>query len=54
MDGWIVFVLLCLVVTYPKVGGCEPCWSRDIGGGGGVGIEGIDIGQQSAHHCWHP
>lgn len=41
-------------VTYPKVGGCESGWSRDVGGGGRVGVEGIDVGQQRAHHRWHP
>lgn len=39
---------------YPKVGCCKSGWSSDVCGGGGVGVEGIDVGQQSAHHCWHP
>lgn len=49
-----LFLRLCEVVTYPKVGGCKSGWSRDVGGGGRVGVEGIDVGQQRAHHRWHP
>lgn len=49
-----VYLCHCVMVTYPEVGGCKSGWSRDIGGGGGVGVEGIDVGQQGAHHCWHP
>lgn len=41
-------------VTHPKIGGCESGRSGDVGGGGRVGVEGIDVGQQSAHHRWHP
>lgn len=36
--------------TNPKVGGGEAVRGGDIGGGGGVGVEGIDVGQQGAHH----
>ena len=49
-----MFISLCGVVTYPEVGGCKSGRSRDVGGGGGVGVEGIDVGQQGAHHCRHP
>lgn len=31
--------------THPKVGGCKTIRRRDIGGGGCVGIVGIDVGQ---------
>lgn len=48
--------LACLnvVVTYPKVRGSKSGWSRDVGGGGGVGVEGIDVCQQRAHHRGQP
>lgn len=42
-----------LTVTHPEVGGSESGGSGDVGGGGGVGVEGVDVGQQGAHHCWH-
>lgn len=41
----ICFISLYLVVAYPEVGGCKSSRSRDVGGGGGVGVEGIDVGQ---------
>lgn len=50
----IELVFLYLVVTYPKVGSCKSGWSGDVGGGGGVGVEGIDVCQQCAHHCRQP
>lgn len=53
-DQLYIYILSWLVFTYPEVGGCKSGWSRDIGGGGGVGVEGIDVGQQGAHHCRHP
>lgn len=45
---------LYLVASYPKVGGCKSGWSGDVGGGGGVGVEGIDVCQQRAHHRRQP
>lgn len=36
--------------TNPKVGGSKAVGSGDVSGGGGVGVEGIDVGEQGAHH----
>lgn len=49
-----MLVIFQLMATYPEVGGCESGRSRDVGGGGGVGVEGIDVGEQRAHHCRNP
>lgn len=42
---------MCCNNANPKVGGSEAVGGRHIGGGGGVGVEGVDVGQQGAHHC---
>lgn len=42
---------MCCDNTNPKVGGSKAVGGRHIGGGGGVGVEGVDVGQQGAHHC---
>lgn len=36
--------------TNPKVGGRKAVRGGDVGGGGGVGVERVDVGQQGAHH----
>lgn len=47
--------LLCLCVcvssTNPKIRSSKAVGGGNIGGGCCVGVEGIDIGQQGAHHC---
>lgn len=40
--------------TYPEIGSGKAVGGRDVGGGGGVGIVSVDVGQQGAHHCRHP
>lgn len=48
-------VCVCVCTnTNPKVGGSKAVGGGHIGGGGCVGVEGIDIGQQGAHHCRNP
>lgn len=41
---------VCVAVTNPKVGGSEAVGGGHVGGGGGVGVEGVDVGEQGAHH----
>lgn len=36
--------------TNPKVGGSKAVGRGHVGAGGGVGVEGVDVGQQGAHH----
>lgn len=36
--------------SYPEVGGIEAVTCGDVGDGCRMGVEGIDIGQQSTHH----
>jgi len=45
--------VLCMRVfhTNPKIGSSESVRGRHIGGCCCVGVEGIDISQQAAHHC---
>jgi len=46
-----VCVRVCVSAnTDPEVGGGESVGGGDAGGGGGVGVEGVDVGQQRAHH----
>lgn len=40
--------------TNPKIWGSEAVRGGHVGGGGCVGVEGIDIGKQGAHHCRNP
>lgn len=40
--------------TDPEVGGCEAVRGRHVGGGGGMRIVGIDVGEQGAHDSRHP
>ena len=39
--------------TNPEVRCSELIAGRDSGGCCGVSVVGIDIGQESTHHCWH-
>lgn len=36
--------------THSKVGGGKAVRGGDVGGSGSVGVEGIDVGEQGAHH----
>lgn len=36
--------------TNPKVGSSKAVGGGHVGGGGGVGVESVDVGQQGAHH----
>lgn len=36
--------------TNPKVGGSKAVGGGHVGGGRGVGVEGVYVGQQGAHH----
>lgn len=49
-----VCVCVCYSNTNPKIGGSKAVGGGHIGGGGCVGVEGIYIGQQGAHHCRNP
>ena len=40
--------------TYPKVGCCKSVAGRDVGASRGVGVVGIDVGQQGGHVGRHP
>lgn len=40
--------------TYPEIGGGKALGGVDVAGGGGVGVVGVDVGQQGAHHRRHP
>ena len=46
-------VLIKEFSTYSKVGSCEAVAGGDVGGGGGVRVVGVDVGQQGGHACWH-
>lgn len=39
--------------TDPEVGGGKAVGGRHVGGGGGVRIVGVDVGEQGAHDGWH-
>lgn len=41
-------------ITNPKIGSSKAVGGGHIGGGGCVGVESIDIGQQGTHHCRNP
>lgn len=46
--------MTCVGVTHPEIGGSEAIRGRDVVGGlSGVGVVGIDVSQQSAHHSRH-
>ena len=57
LDGVCVFAIVCVRPVcvcvcggpYPKVGGGEAVAGSHVGGGGGVSVEGVDVGQQGAH-----
>ena len=61
-----VYVCVCVCVcvyacmhlfyskTNPKIGGSKAVGGGHIGGSCCVGVEGIDVGQQGAHHCRDP
>lgn len=41
---------VCVWDLHPEVGGGEAVRGGDVGGGSGVRVEGINVGQQGAHH----
>lgn len=41
-------------ITHAKVGRRKSVRGRDSGGGGGVGVEGVDVGQEGGHDGRNP
>ena len=42
------------LVTHPEVGGSKSVAGRHVGGGRGVGVVGVDVGEEGGHVGRHP